>query len=135
MKQVNQVKLSESFLKDDAHRESHDKNLWAARMRRDEVARNIPEWEEMRELASRIKMHTLANLDTYLEEFEKNALANGIHVHWAKDAQEHNEIIYQIFAEHNVKVVTKGKSMLMDECGMREYMGERGIEIYEADLG
>ncbi len=32
-------------------------------------------------------------------------------------------------------MVTKGKSMLMDECGMRDYMWKRGIEIYEADLG
>ena len=135
MKQVNQVKNSEKFLNDPAHWKSHDKNLWAARMRRDEKAHEIKECEVMRGIASGIKKHTLSNLDVYLEEFEKNCIANGIHVHWAIDAKEHNEIIYEIFKAHNVKTVTKGKSMVMDECGMREFMKERGIDIFEADLG
>lgn len=135
MKQVNQVKLGAEFIADTAHRESHDRCLWAARMRRDAVASTIPEWEQMRQLASDIKRHTLSNLDVYLEEFERNATTNGIYVHWAKDAAEHNRIVYEILSSHNVKIVTKGKSMLMDECDMRPYLAERGIEVYEADLG
>lgn len=135
MKQVNQVKLGAEFINRRAHRESHDRCLWEARMRRDKVASTIPEWEEMRRLASEIKQHTLTNLDRYLEQFIANAEANGIHVHRARDAKEHNEIILDIFRSHGVRTVTKGKSMTMDECGMREYMQEHGIDIYEADLG
>ena len=135
MRQVNQVKLGAEFIKKRAHREMHDRCLWAARMRRDKVVSSIPEWEEMRELASQIKLHTLSNLDFYLEQFAANAEASGIHVHWARNAEEHNEIILDIFRSHNVKVVTKGKSMTMDECGMREFLERHGIGIYEADLG
>ena len=135
MKQVNQVKLGAEFINRRAHRESHDRCLWEARMRRDKVASTIPEWEEMRKLASEIKQHTLTNLDRYLDRFIANAEANGIHVHRARDAKEHNEIILDIFRSHGVRTVTKGKSMTMDECGMREYMEAHVIEIYEADLG
>lgn len=135
MSQVNQVKLGAKFIADTAHRESHDHCLWAARMRRDQAAARIPEWEEMRSLASQIKLHTLSHLDKYLEMFETRLKENGIHVHWAENAEEHNRIVYEIFRDHGVKTVTKGKSMLMDECGMREYLEKRGIEIYEADLG
>lgn len=135
MKQVNQVKLGEEFIKQREHREMHDRCLWAARMRRDKVASTIPEWEEMRRLASEIKLHTLSNLDHYLEQFAENAAANGIHVHWARDAEEHNRIMLEILRSHNVKTVTKGKSMTMDECGMREFLEKHGIDIYEADLG
>lgn len=135
MRQVNQVKLGAEFINRRAHREMHDNCLWAARMRRDSVASRIPEWEEMRELASQIKEHTLSNLDYYLEQFAANAEANGIHIHWAADARQHNEIILDIFRRHNVKVVTKGKSMTMDECDMRRFLEKNGIEIYEADLG
>lgn len=135
MSQVNQVRLGARFIADEPHRASHDRCLWAARMRRDSVARATPRWEEMRQLASQIKMHTLSHLDEYLEQFERNLITNGVHVHWAKDADEHNRIILDIFRSHNVKTVTKGKSMLMDECGMREYLEEHGIDICEADLG
>ncbi|MDE5831496.1 MAG: lactate utilization protein [Desulfovibrio sp.] len=135
MRQVNQVKLGEEFINKREHRESHDRCLWAARMRRDTVAASIPQWEEMRALASDIRKHVLSNLDQYLEQFAKNAESNGFHVHWAKDADEHNRIILDIFKKRDVKVVTKGKSMTMDECGMREFLEKEGIEINEADLG
>lgn len=135
MPQVNQVKLGAEFIKKRAHREMHDRCLWEARMRRDKAAAAIPQWEEMRDLASQIRMHTLSRLDEYLEQFEKNAEARGVHIHWAADADEHNRIILEIFQSHNVKVVTKGKSMTMDECGMREFLEKNGLEINEADLG
>ena len=135
MTQVNQVKLGAKFIADTPHRESHDRCLWAARMRRDSVAQRIPEWEEMRELASQIKKHTLSHLEEYLIVFEERLKENGVHVHWALDAGEHNRIVLDIFQSHGVKVVTKGKSMLMDECGMRPFLAKHGIEVYEADLG
>jgi L-lactate dehydrogenase complex protein LldF len=43
-----------------------------------------------------IKEHTLTHLGDYLEEFEKNATANGMVVHWARDAAEHNQIVHDI---------------------------------------
>lgn len=135
MKQVNQFKLGEEFIRQTAHRESHDRCLWAARMRRDSVASKIPEWEEMRQLASEVKRHTLSHLDEYLAQFADNAEANGIHVHWAETADDHNRMVLDIFRSHNVKIVTKGKSMAMDECGMREFLEKNGIDVYEADLG
>lgn len=135
MRQVDQVKLGAEFIEKREHRTMHDGCLWAARMRRDKLAGTIPEWEEMRELASGVRLHVLSNLDKYLEQFAANAEANGIHVHWSSDADEHNRIILEIFRSHNVKVVTKGKSMTMDECGMREFLEENGLEINEADLG
>lgn len=135
MSQVDQVKLGAEFIKKRKHRKSHDRCLWAARMRRDAIAATIPQWEEMRELASKIKMHTLSHLDEYLERFTSNAEKNGIHIHWARDAAEHNQIILDLFRSHDVKVVTKGKSMTMDECEMRQFLEKHGIEINEADLG
>lgn len=134
-KQVNQVKNGAKFIADVPHRESHDRCLWNACMRRNDVCSRIPEWEQLRDLASQIKKHTLSHLDQYLEQFEKNATANGIHVHWAETPEEHNEIIYELFKKHGVKTVTQGKSMTMDECELRPFMEKRGIYIHEADLG
>ncbi len=113
----------------------HDERLWDLRQKRDLQMQAIPEWEELRELASTIKEHTLTHLDQYLEEFEAHALANGIHVHWAEDGAEHNRIVHGIFSDHHVKHVIKSKSMLTEETGFRHYMSSVGIEVIETDLG
>ena len=134
-KQVNQVKLGAEFIADTPHRESNDRCLWAARMRRDKVASTLPEWEEMRNIASEIKEHSLSHLDEYLVQFEENLTARGIKVHWAETACDHNDIVLDILRSHQVASLTKGKSMTMDECGMREYLEKNGIEVNESDLG
>ena len=95
----------------------------------------IPEWEELRSLASAIKEHTLTHLDEYLDQFEANARANGVHVHWARDAAEHNRIVHGILSDHGAKSLIKSKSMLTEECGFRPYMASVGIEVIETDLG
>ena len=51
----------------------HDERLWDLRQKRDREMHGIPEWEELRALASAIKEHTLTHLDDYLEQFEANA--------------------------------------------------------------
>ena len=63
-KKADVVRNSEEFInRDNVHERMHDKNLWNARVKRDRMASAMPEWEELRELASRIKEHTLSHLD------------------------------------------------------------------------
>src|SRR5580658_10477223 len=123
------------ILQDNIHEPMHDRFLWTIRQRRDHQATAIPEWEELRELASKIKDHTLTHLDQYLEEFERNATKRGAQVHWARDAAEHNEIVHSILQGHGVQELIKSKSMLQEECGMTPYLEHRGITVVESDLG
>jgi len=135
-RKVNVVRNASEFIhQDNIHEKEHDKNLWNARIKRDIAAATIPEWEELREIASAIKEHTLTNLDHYLKEFEKNATNRGAIVHWATDADEHNEIVYDILQNHKVTEVIKSKSMLQEECGMIVFLEARGITVTESDLG
>jgi PAS domain S-box-containing protein len=71
---------------------SFDKLIWMLRQKRDEVTLRVPEWEQLRDLAS-IKEHTLSNLGHYLEMFEAKSQRNGVTVHWARDGHEHNHRI------------------------------------------
>ncbi|MDF0604759.1 lactate utilization protein [Neisseriaceae bacterium TC5R-5] len=135
MKPVDHVRASRQFIADEAHEAFHDKRLWALRQARDAAVAGIPEWEELRSIASAIKEHTLTHLADYLEEFESKATRNGVIVHWAADAAEHNHIVHQILSSHNAKTLVKSKSMLTDECEMRPYLEERGIQVIETDLG
>jgi L-lactate dehydrogenase complex protein LldF len=123
------------FIAATEHEKMHDERLWDLRKQRDRTTFAVPEWEELRELASQIKQHTLAHLDAYLEQFEAAAKANGIHVHWAENGVEHNHVVYGLLADHGARTLVKSKSMLTDECGMRPFLESKGIEIVETDLG
>jgi L-lactate dehydrogenase complex protein LldF len=117
------------------HEKMHDERLWDLRQKRD---------REMHD-HSRMGRTSLAgfgdqgahahHLDEYLDQFEANARANGIHVHWARDAAEHNRIVHGILRDHGAKSLIKSKSMLTEECGFRPYMASVGIEVIETDLG
>src|SRR6202167_5340031 len=123
------------ILQDNVHEPMHDRVLWTLRQHRDHQATAIPEWEELRELASKIKEHTLTHLDQYLEEFERNATNRGAQVHWARDAAEHNEIVHSILEDHRVQELIKSNSILQEECAMTPCLENRGITVVESDLG
>jgi L-lactate dehydrogenase complex protein LldF len=67
--------------------------------------------------------------------FESRAKANGVTVHWAQDAHEHNQIVYQLLSDRKVDELIKSKSMLTEECDTRRFLEERGIRVSETDLG
>ncbi len=125
------------FNKDEARVNWHDKALWALRHKRDLAAESVggDQWEQLKALGSDIKLHTLSNLAKYLQEFEANCQKNGIVVHWAKDAEEHNTIVHGLLAKKNVKKLVKSKSMLTEECHLNPYLEARGIEVIDTDLG
>ncbi|MEO5888978.1 MAG: lactate utilization protein B [Ferruginibacter sp.] len=132
---LSHSEAAEIFIKDEPRTDWHDETLWFVREKRDKAVRQVPEWEQLRELASQIKDHTLSDLHTYLTTFEKNAQANGVTVHWAADGAEHNEIILKIIRENKVQRVVKSKSMLTEECHLNPFLIGQGIEVVDTDLG
>ncbi|MGI2260135.1 lactate utilization protein B [Shewanella sp. GXUN23E] len=126
---------AEIFCRDESRVDWHSRALWLMREKRDRAASAIPEWESLRQLGSEIKLHTLTHLSQLLETFERNCIANGISVHWASTAAEHNQIVHDILSRHQVKKLVKSKSMLTEECHMNPYLEERGIEVIDTDLG
>ena len=132
---IDHAEASSGFIAASDHLEFHDRRLWDLRRKRDRATEAIPEWEPLRDLASAIKEHTLSHLGTYLEQFERAATSNGVTVHWARDAAEHNQVVHDILAARGAKTLVKSKSMLTDECEMRAYLEPRGIAVIETDLG
>jgi len=129
------AKAAGRFIANKEQENWHNETLWLVREKRDRISRTIPEWEELRELASRIKMHTITHLDKYLIQFSEKAESNGVIVHWAKDAKEHNEIVYSVLKKHNAKKLVKSKSMLTEECHLNPYLIDKEIDVVESDLG
>ena len=128
-------KAAKQFLKNGEKAQWQDNTLWGVRVKRDRMAKGLDEWESLRDAASDIKKHTLSHLDVYLEKFASHAEANGVNVHWAKDADEFNAIVLDILQSHDVRKLVKSKSMLTEECEMNPYLETHGIEVVETDLG
>lgn len=128
-------KAAGKFLRNPEQAKWHNKTLWMVRQKRDRMAHVVPEWEELRQLAHDTKRYAVTHLAELLEEFERNAQAHGVIVHWAKDAQEHNQIVLDILRAHGVKKFVKSKSMLTEECQLDPFLIENGINTIETDLG
>jgi L-lactate dehydrogenase complex protein LldF len=131
---MNHPQLADKFNQDYERTTWHDETLWFVRQKRDRAAFQIPEFQELRNLGSAIKDHTLSNLDKYLEEFEQNAIKNGVKVHWASDGEEHNRIVLDIMKGHG-KAFVKSKSMLTEECHLNDFLYKNGIDVVDTDLG
>lgn len=124
-----------NFIQNESKTDWHNASIWKARTKRDVAAHNVPEWEELRNLASQIKDNVLGNLDNYLLQFEEAAAKNGAIVHWAATPAEHNAIVLGILQQHQLKKVVKSKSMLTEECHLNPYLEANGVEVIDTDLG
>jgi L-lactate dehydrogenase complex protein LldF len=132
---MKHARAAREFLSNGPRTDWHSQALWYVRQKRDLQKDEISDWEDLRDQASAIKEHTLSRLDHYLEEFESKALKNGIRVHWAVNAEEHNNIVLEILQQAGVRKLVKSKSMLTEECHMNPFLMERGIDVIESDLG
>ncbi len=103
--------------------------------RRAAAVAGLPEFEQLRDTARDIKNHTLAHLDFYLEEYERNVLASGGKVHWCADADAARAAVLEICQKAGARTVTKGKSMIGEEISINHHLEAHGITPVETDLG
>ncbi|MBE2200601.1 MAG: iron-sulfur cluster-binding protein [Anaerolinea sp.] len=95
----------------------------------------LPWADELRDHFKAMRAATLANLAEHLQTFERNALAAGAHVHWAKDGAEACTIVTDIARRRGVTLATKSKSMATEEIHLNKALTAAGIQPVETDLG
>ncbi len=95
----------------------------------------LPDYEQLREQARRIKEHTLENLDAYLEQFEAQVRARGGEVVWARDGAEVADFLIRLARRSGARLLVKSKSMTTEEIGLRERLEAHHFEVVETDLG
>ncbi|HEV3259272.1 MAG TPA: LutB/LldF family L-lactate oxidation iron-sulfur protein [Gemmataceae bacterium] len=91
--------------------------------------------ERLRDHAKRIKEHTLANLDRYLEELEGSVIKRGGHVHWAGTAEEARQAVVAIARQCGCRRAVKSKSMTSEEIHLNPALEAAGVEVTETDFG
>jgi L-lactate dehydrogenase complex protein LldF len=95
----------------------------------------LPQFEELRQIGSDLRLHTIENLDVYLTRLEEKVTAAGGIVHWAATAEDARQIVLKIAKDHDVKLAVKAKSMATEEIGLNHALEAAGIETLETDLG
>ena len=108
------------------------------RGKRAQRVEEMPDWQQLRQSASDIKAHTLAHLDHYLLQFERNCERAGGKVHWARDADEANTIAIRLIRQYGGDgpglEAIKVKTMTSDEIQMNAALEAAGITPIETDL-
>src|SRR5580700_10464545 len=95
----------------------------------------LPEYQELRNDANQLKKHTIDHLDYYLELFERNVIAHGGKVVYAKDATEVADFVLTLAKERGAHLIVKSKSMTTEEIDLNERLEHHHLESVETDLG
>jgi len=96
-------------------------------LKRREAIKAFPEFEATQAQAIETRNHTLAHLDTYLQEFETNVKRTGGVVHWASSTDEANKIVARICKEAKARRITADAEAYATEVVARA-IKENGIE-------
>ncbi len=95
----------------------------------------IEDFEGTRRAAVERRNRALDRLDLWLETFERNATARGAVVLYAQTAEEATRLIVDIARRHDVRKVTKSKSMVSEEIQLNAAFSAAGVQPVETDLG
>lgn len=95
----------------------------------------LDDFEATRDAAVQSRNRALANLDGWLETFERNATARGATVLYAETHADAARLIVEIAQRHGVRKVTKSKSMVSEEVGLNHAFEAAGVQPVETDLG
>ncbi len=95
----------------------------------------LDDFEGTRNAAVERRNRALARLDVWLERFEQTAADRGATVLYAQTYEEAATLIVEIARQHDVKKVTKTKSMVSEEVELNQKLAAVGIESIETDLG
>ena len=95
----------------------------------------LDDFEGTREAAKQRRNRALAQLDVWLDTFERNATARGATVLYAQTHEEAARLIVEIGRRHGVRKATKSKSMVSEEVGLNAALSAAGITPVETDLG
>jgi len=144
-KQVNSASsnIEVPSFKERAHDALQDKKLQQALSvipsgfvsKRAKAKAALPAFSDLSDQAVRIKNHTLANIEKYLEQFEAEVQNSGGQLHFAPEPQDALDIINEICSKKDAKFIAKGKTMVGEEIGLTHFLEEQGYETVETDLG
>ena len=93
---------------------------------RQERWRELPNIQALRDLAGRIRQHTLDHLDFYLDQLKASVERRGGIVHFAESAEDARRIVMGIIRDNGCRRIIKSKSMVSEEVDLTRHMEVAG---------
>ncbi len=93
------------------------------------------DWEAARRKCQEIKWEAINHLDRYLLEFEQRVQERGGQVFWAENSGQARDYIVDLATRRGVRTVVKSKSMATEEIHLTPALEQRGVAVFETDLG
>jgi L-lactate utilization protein LutB len=88
---------------------------------------------KLQERVKKIREYSIGNLEELIETAKTRFLENGMEVIFAENSQVALDEIYKLIKDESI--IAKSKSNNVNEIGLSAFLGSKGIEIVETDLG
>ena len=85
--------------------------------------------------ALNIRTRSFKKLDKLLFDFDTYFSKKGGKILWADDAEDANQMIYDILSQDRVKRIIKTKSSTIEEIGLIPYLEMKKIKVTETNIG
>ena len=115
--------------------EALDRNAERRRAAWEGAFATLPDADEARREARRIRVDTLDRLEDLLGQFRLRLEENGVDLHFASTAREACDHVVAIARAHGAARAAKSKSMISEEIGLNDALQQSGIGVVETDLG
>jgi len=94
--------------------------------------KNLPEFEDLRGPVARHQgIHTIENLDFYLEAYEARVKESGGHVQLARTAEDARNIVLEICKSVDAKAVNKASRLISENARSTRCLEENGNRAVE----
>ena len=97
--------------------------------------RELDDLEGLRTEAAAVRDRALADLDVWIEAFEREATRRGATVLFAETGEEVSKLVIEICRKHGLAKAIKSKSMLSEEAQLNVALAGAGVQPVETDLG
>ena len=135
MSRIDHAEASSKFIEAKDHLEFHDRRLWDLRKKRDRESEICPNGRSSGRSLRRSRNTRCHTWPTIWRSSSATRSATGASaLGQGRRRAQPDRVRHHEFATAR-KVLVKAKSMLTDECDMRPFLENRGIEVMETDLG
>src|ERR1700742_1059087 len=98
------------------------------------AAAHLPDYDDLKDEARRIKDKSIANLPELIQTLKNSVRTHNGHVFVANTAADACRYILDVCRWRATKMVVKGKSMTSEEIQLNHALEADGIEVVESDL-